>query len=181
MTLIPIDYNGGQIFVDENAEIEVDDWYMTVRPDYIGKPNQCITKSLSSVTSRLEGSDSIYHTQWTEPEYAKKIVAQSTNLSLPNIPYVEIEEDRYFFSTKPTGLTLSQFLSSLQPKVVSIEVEGIGKYEKMERITQVVQHRRRYSSDLEYKAALEKADKMPLSTYQKDDKTLLKVKYVQYE
>lgn len=84
MILHAIDYNGGQIWVDKKAKVSLKDTVFIV--DSVGIVDY-ITKS-GLIILRFEKS---FFTETYDG--AIKIVAQSPNLSLPNIPYVEIEED----------------------------------------------------------------------------------------
>lgn len=76
MILHRIDYNGGDIWVNKEAKIELGDWVFELQPkDNIG--------DVHFINGEYVIANDIQY----------KIVAQSPNLSLPNIPYVEIEED----------------------------------------------------------------------------------------
>lgn len=88
MILYRIDYQGGEIWVDKDAQIEEGWKGCAYKDDVKGKVFE--------------------HFYTTNPWYkdAMKIVAQSTNLSLPNIPYVEIEEDVQELSKKYINNTL---------------------------------------------------------------------------
>lgn len=75
------DYIGANLYITSNATIKEGDWYITVRKDYTGQPAKCISINETSVISRLEGSNNPNHTQHTEFEFAKKIIA-TTDKSL---------------------------------------------------------------------------------------------------
>lgn len=79
-TLIPIDYNGGEVWISNDDTIWMD--------DLIYNQN---TGELTEANDEWTGET---HTIW------KKVVAQSINLKepLPNIPYVQIEENIYQMS-----------------------------------------------------------------------------------
>lgn len=108
MVLHAIDYNGGQIWVDRESHIKQGELYYD------------------------SGSENIIETANKDMErayYQAKVLAQSPNLSLPNIPYVEIEEE-----------------------AKRIDLETVCK-----KVTEVVKNRSQYLSDESYKAALERA------------------------
>lgn len=231
MTLHAVHYNGGQIWIDKNT-----------------LPTK-IEKGIFGVNGKSEFNiDNPKHIALLVSFYGKHIIyAQSTNLSLPNILYVEIEEDgkdwsldsakdfaltfikgtakkypkgghvttdlikhvliagvecgykygtkasakkyteggvrRAFFSKPFIGFkrivaadgdykkaeenVFQEFIQSLQPKVVSIEVEM--EYQNQDG-----------NWSLYYPFASSAKDERPV-TYIKDGKTFLKVKKVNYD
>ena len=194
MNLTPISYNGGTIWVDKEAKILVGDWYVAGITNGIDEPE--------IVVWNRKGGDEVG---------GDKVIGQSTNLSIPNIPYVEIEEDveklawewcddhrevgafkagyRVASAKKYTeedlenafnlGLawdgedtetnTFNSFIQSLQPKIESIEVEMIW-----------VNHRDEEHDEGGTLPGTIESYKIPV-TYQKDGKTFLKVKKINYE
>ena len=124
MHLQKIKYQEGWLYVDKGAEIEVGNFFYT--------PHE-----LLNVECNYDISSHV-------PIEAVKIVAQSPNLSLPNIPYVEdIEEDElakkwsdedmknayleacgYHTNDDGSGYkSYEEFEASLQPKIKSVEIE----------------------------------------------------------
>lgn len=92
MTLHRIDYNGGEIWADKKAKIAVN--------DYAYNPTVNTLGVVAEVINMREDIDDIITFDVEAQLYSRssennfyKVVGQSTNLSLPNIPYVEIEED----------------------------------------------------------------------------------------
>lgn len=206
MKLIPIDYQGGQIWVDKENGIKAGDTYYSTDYNYI---KICIEVDNEFVQNAL-----FYEKGCTVFDYSKdcfKVVAQSTNLSLPNIPYVEIEEIKspytefpvpnqywlegykaasakkyteedmkklYIGTVQNVGTSIKQcdmptweqVLQSLQPKVVSIEIET-----KQLFFTN--------GNSLEGIIASEGLQDTFIEspvTYNKDGKTFLKVKSIEY-
>ena len=95
MKLEPIEYNGGVIWLDKNPQgYKKGEWCY-------GEPNN------SELLYQFEEDLFPYN-------LGNKVVAQSSNLSLPNIPYVEVEED------------VEQLLINDYKKVVG---EELNKYE----------------------------------------------------
>lgn len=87
-----IDYQGGQIFVDKEAKFTDTDTAYNTQVGTVGKVLRVLNmgKGINDVTTldlniQLESTSS-------ENNFLK-VVAQSLNLSLEGIPYVEIEED----------------------------------------------------------------------------------------
>lgn len=78
MILHAIDYNGGQIWVHKQVKL--------ISGDTFYNPE------LKMLDRYLHGT--LY--QWGD-----KLIAQSPNLSLPNIPYVEVEEDYFLSKIQP--------------------------------------------------------------------------------
>jgi hypothetical protein len=65
---------GKELFITSDEEIKEGDWFITIRPDFIGKPSKCLRIDETSVISQLKGSNNPNHTQYTEFEFAKKII-----------------------------------------------------------------------------------------------------------
>ena len=114
---------------------------------------------------------------------ASKIIAQTPNLNLEGIPYVELEEDveqftleqirraidmaqeqvsvRFYPNEYEFKYTENQIIQSLQPKIESVEVEWLHRDEPHLNGTSTITDR-------------------PI-TYQKDGRTYLKVKSINYK
>jgi hypothetical protein len=210
-----IDYNGGQIYVDKKAEIKAEDIVYQIN----------LGEVMTSVNQ--------IHDCW-------KVVAQSPNLSLEGIPYVEIEEDVVEIARKmgiifqnereellfkiaykaalawfkigykaasakkythedilaaynagnmyakgtvaqAQEYRLDTFLKSLQPKVVSIEVEMEKKSSEDIQIELGIYGHDEGLTEREYEDYKSKHSIFKPKTYTKDGKTFLKVKKVNYE
>lgn len=210
MKLISIDYQGGQIWVDKEI-ITGCTFHIDGR----------IEKCLKIEQNRVYISENEFYHLFTirgmeilSEQLCMRVVAQSINLSLPNIPYVEIEEDieklaiefannnkskfnnwygahdgflagykavsakKYteedlreafeagrqceLFNRAPNE---DEYIKSLQSKVVSIEIEMKKTYREIFDGEQTIHTHEGWK---------------PV-TYQRDGKTFLKVKSVQYE
>ncbi len=79
MKLTSIPYNGGTIWVDKKGEIKQGDTVYRFYQD-----------GTSHIGESLPASDNLKR---LKDDRVWKVIAQSTNLSILNIPYVEIEED----------------------------------------------------------------------------------------
>ncbi len=63
----------------QQEPLQVRDWYLTIRKDYIGQPAQCVRIHNSQVISQLMGSTNPQHNQFTEVEFAYKIIATTNS------------------------------------------------------------------------------------------------------
>ena len=156
MILHRIDYNGGDIWADLTATRVIGSYY----------------------TGQGFAGMSVF--KWSEsqfksfPDHKGVVVAQSTNLSLPNIPYVEIEEN-----VKELAEHMSKIIQSLKPKVVSIEVEMIQKGCCWNNPANCIcEHKGENMRNNGFNGKL--YDPIPV-TYTKGGKTFVKVKKVNYE
>ena len=89
MNLTPISYNGGTIWVDKN-----------ITPGCIFHIDGRIEKCIRLEQNRVYTEDNQFYHLFTvrgmeilSEQLCMKVVAQSPDQSIPNIPYVEIEED----------------------------------------------------------------------------------------
>jgi hypothetical protein len=93
MKLKAIPYQSGYIFVDENAEIKEGDyvWYHHPKQDF---DMASIHKVINPNYSLHEPSHRVhFDTGFGVIEGCKKIIAQTPNLNLEGIPFIELEED----------------------------------------------------------------------------------------
>ena len=76
MKLQRIDYQNGYLWVDKKAKIKVGDTYVLIATDGIDDPTYLVRVLESNYKP-----------------FGYKVIVQSPNLSIPNVPYVEFEED----------------------------------------------------------------------------------------
>lgn len=201
-TLHAIGYQGGQIFVDNAQELQLKESGYVAMISVWGEPtdprivsvtdrvkNEYVIKA-KKVTGDLNHAD-INGTTWATVnvrDCSGKIIAQSPNLSLEGIPYVEIGWHEIKYLHKPsndyytlngagglmreggfTNVSLPLWLKDnsndwIKCKVISIEVE--------------IKDWCDYDDNPD--GSFDKPDLRPV-TYTKDGKTFLKVEKVNYE
>ena len=222
--ITPIPYNGGTIWVDKKGEIKQGDTVYRFYQD-----------GDSHIGESLPASDNLKR---LKDDRVWKVIAQSINLSIPNIPYVEIEEDESVairdeadaycnqFDTSENeellnyyhvhdaflegykaasakklseedlrkafeagrqceifnkSLNEDDYIQSLQPKVVSIEIEMENKTNEDIQIELGIYGHDEGLTEKEYEDYKYKNSILKPITYSKDGKTFLKVKSIRYE
>ena len=114
------------LYIVNSGKIEVGDWYLTIRDNYIGNPSKCVKIDSISIISQLKKSDNPNHTEYTEFRSAKKVIATSyKNLVQPK---KIINKDKFgniynpIFLPQPSDSFIQKYIDSYNAKDVITDV-----------------------------------------------------------